>query len=373
MHYPTELNLLNSVTAHIPTSQKIKSIHKVVKQSLSFIHRISIVTYDQKLDLVKTYVDSSDEISPLTFYSAKLSDTKNLQEIASTGKPRTVDDLKVFSKNSKQHSKALYQSGFNSSYTVPLYQDKTLLGFVYFNSRNLNAFQAESAPYLDSIAQIISLLIIKKQGQFKTLQAALKTALIMSEQRDPETAEHLERMARYSRLIAKNIAPDYQWDDEQVELIFMCAPLHDLGKIAIPDKILLKPGKLTGDEFEQMKTHTTAGRQLVDSLLTNFNLEKIPFRNMLTNIIELHHENLDGSGYPYGLSNEEIPIEARIVAVADIFDALTSKRSYKDAWTNEEAFEELRKLATWKLDAKCVEALYKSRFEIKEIQAKFRE
>mgnify|MGYP000163900384 CR=1 FL=1 len=373
MLYPTELNLLNSVTAHIPTSQKIKSIHKVITKKFSFIHRVSVVTYDQKLDLVKTYVESSDETNPLTYYSAKLSETKSLQEIALTGKPRIVNDLSIFSKNHKKHSKALYECGYQSSYTAPLYQDKTLLGFVYFNSRNLDAFQASEISYLNLIVQIISLLIIKKQAQFKTLQAALKSALIMSEQRDPETAEHLERMARYSRLIAKNIALDHHWDDEQVELIFMCAPLHDLGKIAIPDNILRKPGKLTDDEFEQMKTHTTSGRQLIDSLLTNFDLEHIPFRSMLTNIIELHHESLDGSGYPHGLCRSEIPIEARIIAVADIFDALTSKRTYKKAWTNEEAFTELRKLATWKLDAKCVEALYKSHKEVQAIQATFRD
>lgn len=180
-------------------------------------------------------------------------------------------------------------------------------------------------------------------------------------------------MARYSRLIANELAPDYGWDDEHVERIFWCAPMHDIGKIAIPDQILLKPGKLTNDEFELMKEHTTKGRELIDTMADNFNFASSPCGNMLSDIVEYHHENIDGSGYPNGLSGNDIPIEARIIAAADVFDALTSERPYKKAWSNEDAFAELKSLTTWKLDRQCVDVLINNRNTVDEIQTTFKD
>lgn len=120
-----------------------------------------------------------------------------------------------------------------------------------------------------------------------------------------------------------------------------------------------------------MKTHTTKGREIIDSMLSHFNLSNSDFIPMLCNISEYHHENLDGSGYPHGLQGENIPIEARIIAVADVFDALASKRPYKDAWSNKDAFAELKALSTWKLDQRCVDALVKNCKKVEEIQLLF--
>jgi HD-GYP domain-containing protein (c-di-GMP phosphodiesterase class II) len=106
-------------------------------------------------------------------------------------------------------------------------------------------------------------------------------------------------------------------------------------------------------------------------MLGNFGLEEFGYTDLVCHIAECHHENYDGSGYPYGLLGEDIPIEARIVAVADVFDALTSKRPYKEAWSNEEAFAALRKMAFWKLDPRCVDALIECRSQIEDIQAAF--
>jgi HD-GYP domain-containing protein (c-di-GMP phosphodiesterase class II) len=180
-------------------------------------------------------------------------------------------------------------------------------------------------------------------------------------------------MANYSRLIAREVAGKYRLNDDLVEHIFLFSPLHDIGKIGIPDSILLKPAKLTDEEFDLMKTHTLKGTEIIDRMLENFGLNDMPHVDALRNIALHHHEALNGSGYPGGLVEEEIPVEAKIVAVADVFDALTSHRPYKEAWSNDRAFALLREMAGTKFDRDCVEALAAAREEVEAVQQRFRE
>jgi len=370
----TECNhrdLLNELNKNITVSEKITFLHCVARQSCNFIHRIGVATYDSKCDILKTLSHSSDGANPLPNYQSKLSQAKSLYQIFVDGKPRVINDLSVFMNSNHEHTRRINTHGYRSSYTVPMYHNEELTGFVFFNSRNAGVFQEDKLPYLDMIARVISLVVSVEHHQVKTLQGALKTATCFSDHKDPETGAHLERMARFSRLIAREIASEYNLNDEFVEAIFWFAPMHDIGKIAIPDHIIRKPGKLTSEEFEVMKTHPTKGRDILNAMLGNFNLDRSSFVSMIGNIAEFHHENIDGSGYPKGLKGDEIPIEARIIAVADVFDALTSKRSYKDAWSNADAFTTLRMMSAWKLDTKCVDILINHSEEINEIQTLF--
>jgi putative two-component system response regulator len=164
--------------------------------------------------------------------------------------------------------------------------------------------------------------------------------------RDPETGAHLLRMAGYARLTATNLG----LSGEEQEDIDNAAPLHDIGKIGIPDHILLKPGRLDDAEMQIMRTHPLIGAEILKD--GNSKL----MRNAA--IIALsHHEKFDGSGYPHGLKGEDIPLYGRIVAVADVFDALTSSRPYKAAWSIERATDWLRQNAGSHFDPACVEAL----------------
>jgi putative two-component system response regulator len=149
----------------------------------------------------------------------------------------------------------------------------------------------------------------------------------------------LERVRSYCRVLARRLRekPKFrdELDAEYLQLIYDTSPLHDIGKVAIPDAILLKPGKLTYDEFEVMKTHTLRGAETLAAALAEF--PNARFLRMARDIAISHHEKYDGTGYPYGLTGDQIPLCGRIVALADVYDAMTSKRVYKDAFSHEHA------------------------------------
>jgi len=167
-----------------------------------------------------------------------------------------------------------------------------------------------------------------------------------AEHRDNETAAHLMRMAAYSRLIAEGLG----CEAEMVDLIFTAAPMHDIGKIGIPDSILLKPGPLTADEVAEMRHHTTYGWEILAG-------SGSPLLQIAAEIAHCHHERYDGDGYPRGLAGSAIPLVGRITAVADVFDALTSRRPYKPAWTLDEARAHLAAERGSHFDPGCTDAL----------------
>jgi two-component system response regulator RpfG len=165
------------------------------------------------------------------------------------------------------------------------------------------------------------------------------------EYRDEETGNHVIRMAKYSRLIAEELG----FSSKEADVIEMAAPMHDIGKIGIKDSILLKPGKLTKEEFEIMKEHTLIGHEILKDSPSQF--------LQMGAIIALgHHEKFDGSGYPYGKQGDEIPLEARIVAVADVYDALVSERPYKHAWSIQAALEYMESQCGMHFDPDCLNA-----------------
>ena len=160
----------------------------------------------------------------------------------------------------------------------------------------------------------------------------------LAETRDNETGNHIRRTQLYVRCLAEKLSTHPRFSDflteRNIELLFKSAPLHDIGKIGIPDLILLKPGKLTPEEFEVMKTHTTLGRNAIEDAERRLGM-KVVFLTLAKEIAYSHQEKWDGSGYPLGLVGDAIPVSARLMALADVYDALISKRVYKPAFTHE--------------------------------------
>ena len=364
---------LETLNRHAPLSTKLKSLHEALTKRFEFIDRVSVAIYDPKTDELKTFIHSSGEANPLAQYQAKLSEARSLQEIRESGKPRVVNDLTVFAKGTHEHTSRIAAQGYGASYTVRMYFNDDFFGFIFFNSYRKDVFNEESLGFLDTFAHLISLVVVGELTSLRILDFAVRAGRDFANLRDTETGAHLDRMSRYARIVAREIAPKYGFDDEYVEHIFLFSPLHDIGKIGIPDSVLLKAGLLDASEREVMKTHSQKGRQIIDKMLRDSGLESFQYLHILRNIVEHHHETLDGEGYPHGLSSNDIPIESRIVAVADIFDALTSRRPYKEAWSVDDAFQELRKLAGSKLDPDCVEALIKNRAQLEEIRDRFQE
>lgn len=194
----------------------------------------------------------------------------------------------------------------------------------------------------------------------------------LADHRDNETGSHLERMRSYAQLIAGELSswPKYRdiIDGQYVRLIYLTSPLHDIGKVGIPDRILLKPGRLTPDEFEIMKTHATIGGETLQAAAMQH-----PGANFLTMAYDIaisHHERWDGGGYPYGLSGEEIPLCGRITALADVYDALTSRRVYKPAFSHEKARRIILEGAGTQFDPDIVQAFINIESEFIAIQSR---
>ena len=234
--------------------------------------------------------------------------------------------------------------------------------FLYRNKNKLHQKLEMHEIEQKKVRENLQSLLDGTTAEIKEREFELLNRLISAlEYRDIETANHITRMANYSRLIAKHLFPV---DSPMASLIFLAAALHDIGKIGISDKILSKPEKLSEKEFHQMKRHTLIGYDILkDSSSDVIQLAAV--------IALTHHERYDGSGYPRGLQGEEIPIVGRIVAVADYFDALMSKRVYKDAWSIEKVLEALKERSCKIFDPVCLEAFFKSLDEILKIKDKY--
>lgn len=366
--------VLARLGSRLSDSRKLAVVHAVLRRYFPRVSRVAVALYDAKTGTARTFLAHGGR-TPLALYESRLDAAPSLRRIYRSRRIRVVNDMDIFAKGKHLHTRAIRAGGYKSGAAFPLVLDGRVRGFVFFNSRVRNAFSSENLPLLEIFAHLAGDVATAPLRSAGLLLTALKTAASMVHSRDPETGNHLERMARYSRVIAQELSRSgrRKLSDERIQHLEDFAPLHDVGKIAIPDRVLLKPGPLTGAERRLMRTHTTKGRLIVDAILRRFGSASAAQANALRQIAERHHEVLDGSGYPGGMRGKRITLEARIAAVADIFDALTSARPYKDAWTPDQAFAALEKLSRTRLDRDCVRALISRRREVELIRRRFRD
>jgi putative two-component system response regulator len=249
------------------------------------------------------------------------------------------------------------EAGINDFLTKPI--DRTELLSRARNMLRLREAQkqlAGRAAWLESEVRIATEEIAARE--LETIVRLARAA----EFRDPETGAHIQRMAHCSRLIARRIG----LSDAQQQILLRAAPLHDVGKLGTPDRILLKPGKLTADEWEVMKQHAAIGYEILRESAS-------PVIQAGAEIAWSHHEKFDGSGYPRALSGESIPLFGRIVAIADVFDALTSIRPYKRPWSVDEAVSFMREQSGRHFDPVLLEAFFEILPEVVEVMSRFRD
>lgn len=221
--------------------------------------------------------------------------------------------------------------------------------------------------YNDLVQQDIQEELILKEKKISQMQTHLISGMAnLIENRDMETGEHIARTSIYVKMLSKfcklnDVYPD-KINNEFIDLMYSVSPLHDIGKVIIPDKILKKPGKLTAEEFEIMKKHASYGGEVVKDILSGIGDEN--YISFASDIAMYHHERWDGTGYPYGLKGDEIPLSARIMAIADVYDALISERCYKRPYAYDESFKIIEEGRGTQFDPKLVDIFikYKDQF-----------
>lgn len=258
---------------------------------------------------------------------------------------RYIKDLKEHLKEnpSSESTRLLVEEGMMSSITIPIFIGETPQGFLFMNSIERDGFRDVDKELFTVMKDILNISYQKTILTTKLIVASAITFTKLSEKRDEETGAHIQRMATYSKIVAENLSKQKEYasfiDESFVNEIYRQAPLHDIGKIGIPDHVLLKKGKLNDEEFEIMKTHTVIGWEI----LNEFDDESSKFgRNFFTIgklIARHHHERWDGKGYPDGLAGTKIPLCARIVSFGDVLDALTTRRPYKAPFDFDKSFE----------------------------------
>ncbi len=233
----------------------------------------------------------------------------------------------------------------------------------------------EASDFLKIQNNILEKMVKKRTEELAQSQQATIVAMgALAEFRDPETGNHLRRTQHYVKHLAEELSklPDYSeyLTEERIDILFKSAPLHDIGKVGVPDRVLLKPGKLDATEFETMKEHTVFGKNAIRET-QNQMTKSNTFLTMSEQIAAHHHERWDGTGYPYGLAGTDIPLSARLMAIADVYDALVSARVYKPPYSHEEAVQMIKEKAGTQFDPDMVKAFVRIAEEFKYITKEF--
>lgn len=270
----------------------------------------------------------------------------------------------------------LREEGLHSSLLLPLTPSAQAPALLLFASREAGAYTPDHVEFLANIGQQISHILERTVVMEGLVVAAVEGLAKLAESRDPETGDHLARMSLYSAIVAEELGRGGAYreriDQAYVRDILRFAPMHDIGKVGVRDEILLKPGRLTPEERESMEVHPVTGGQVLRRCEAQMNARGRSIFQIGIEIAEGHHEKFDGSGYPNRLAGEEIPLSARIIAVADVFDALTSKRPYKEAWPVEKALETMKNDAGKHFDPEVLAALERALPQVLEVYGRLK-
>ena len=270
--------------------------------------------------------------------------------------------------------KLLNKEGIKSNMIIALILNDIVFGYLFFSSLEEDNYSQEDLKLGIKIAQEISGILNTTYLTKKMFVSTTNAFANLVEKKDNDTGDHILRMTHYSRIIAEGLIdydiPEYNVSQKFVNDITSYAPIHDIGKVGIPDSILKKPGKLTPEERVVMETHADIGGDILKEIEENLTIFNRNFFKMAMEIARGHHEKWDGTGYPKGQAGNEIPLAARIVAIADVFDALSSKRAYKDDFGFEDSVDIINQGAGKHFDPELVKVFNNSLIQIRKIYEK---
>ncbi|NVN83127.1 MULTISPECIES: HD-GYP domain-containing protein [unclassified Vibrio] len=337
----------------------VDDLFRLAREHYPILSRLSVVLCSENRASNYFVSDTLCQEAEHRYVEQELKPESALSRMAESLDTRIIHDLTSI-KPTKQISHLL-QLGHQSSYTTPIHYQESNLGFVFINASSTGFFAKEYIQCdIAYISQLISSLFVQLFERQRHFQSSLAIALNMGHARDPETKEHLIRMGKYSEQIARTMSQSNNEITHQfIHRIRLYAPFHDIGKYRIPDNVLFSTCRFSAEERAIMNNHTLYGEEMINDVVSlshhcSMCSDEIQF---IKNIVRHHHERFDGSGLPDGLSHTAIPLEARIVTLADVFDALMSKRAYKHAWSLDEVMEYIEAHNGSMFDPECVEAL----------------
>ncbi|WP_456404071.1 HD-GYP domain-containing protein [Thiolapillus sp.] len=355
------IDTVETTTQSDGCSEQLKRIHKRIQQQYPFVSGIEIALHHSASQAVKLFSvpggSAAHALMDLLFHTPN-------------GKPQVIHDLAMLAPDKEEISRSLQISGYKSGLSIPFRIDAQKHGVALYAATRKDCFTPTTIEQMQVYTRVIAQVLTSEHGATENLHSAVSAILRLNHVSQSESPSHLKRVAHYSRLIARNCEEARTLGKEWIEHLYLFSPLHDIGKVFMPEELLNKPGAFTDAEFELMKTHSRKGRELIDHMIESFGYDdEIHYADMLRNIITYHHEAIDGSGYPLGLQGKEIPLEARIVSVADVLDALMTKRVYKEAWSVDKSIAMLHTLAGNKLDTEFVEIMASNKEQLVEIRA----
>jgi HD-GYP domain-containing protein (c-di-GMP phosphodiesterase class II) len=293
-------------------------------------------------------------------------------------RPLHLPDLEQLAEEdeSAEFAARLFEDGRRSALFFPLSVEGDWSAMVAFAVSAKDAYTPEHLELLGNIAVQVAHGFEKTVVTENLVITAVAGLAKLAESRDVDTGDHLTRMARYSALIAEELGREGPYKEQVnadlVRDIFRFAPMHDIGKVGIPDSILLKPGKLGSEEWHEMRRHPIIGGEVLRRCEMQMNAVGHSVFQVAIEIAECHHEKYDGTGYPSGLVGADIPLSARVVTAADVFDALTSKRPYKEAWSVEQARSMFQEEVGKQFDPVVVEAMERALPRMMEVYMQLR-
>jgi response regulator RpfG family c-di-GMP phosphodiesterase/HAMP domain-containing protein len=287
-----------------------------------------------------------------------------------------VDTTKNIISKDDTFIQRLHENNMHSVVYMPLLENALDTAVLVFAAAQPDSYTGEHLEFLSNIASQVAHSFNKTIGMESLVISTVEGLAKLAESRDPETGDHLFRMSRYSALLAQQLGKTEKYrdliDSSYVRDILQFAPMHDIGKVGINDSVLLKPGRLDQMEREHMEQHPVIGGAVLRRCEQQMNAVGHSVFTIGIEIAESHHEKFDGSGYPGGLRGENIPLSARIVAAADVFDALTSKRPYKEAWPVDKALDLLNEQAGRHFDPGVIDAMHAALPEILLVYEKYK-